>query len=50
MCIISYIYRSVHACSLSSAKDRSNIILGIPRSNHKEQDKFKDNIVKQQFG
>ena len=45
-----YIYRSVHACSLSSAKDRSNIILGIPRSNHKEQDKFKDNIVKQQFG
>ena len=38
------------ACSLPSAGDRSNIILGVPRSNHKEQDRFKDNIIKQQFG
>ena len=37
------------ACSLSSAGDRNNIILGVPRSNHKEQDRFKDNIIKQQF-
>ena len=27
------------ACSLPSAGDRSNIILGVPRSNHKEQGK-----------
>ena len=34
------------ACSLPSAGDCSNIILGVPRSNHKEQGKFKDNIIK----
>ena len=34
------------ACSLPSTGDRSNIILGVPRSNHKEQGKFKDNIIK----
>ena len=28
------------ACSLPSVGDRSNIILGVPRSNHKEQGKF----------
>ena len=38
------------ACSLPSAEDRSNIILEVSRSNHKEQGKFKDNIIKQQFG
>ena len=38
------------ACSLSSAGDSSNIILKVPRSNHKEQDRFKDNIIKQKFG
>ena len=32
-------------CSLPSVGDRSNIILKVPRSNHKEQDKFKDNII-----
>ena len=37
---------NIPACSLPSAGDRSNIILGVPRSNHKEQDKFKDNIIK----
>ena len=26
------------------------LLLGVPRSNHKEKDKFKDNIIKQQFG
>ena len=36
----------VYACSLPSVGDRSNIILGVPRSNHKEQGKFKDNIIK----
>ena len=35
-----------HACSLPSTRDRSNIILGVPRSNHKEQGKFKDNVIK----
>ena len=34
------------ACSLPSARDHSNIILGVPRSNHKEQSKFKDNVTK----
>ena len=34
------------ACSLSSAGDRNNIILGVPRSNHKERGKFKDNVIK----
>ena len=34
------------ACSLPSVGDRSNIILGVPRSNHKEQGKFKDNVIK----
>ena len=38
------------ACSLPSARDSNNIILGVPRSNHKEQDRFKDNIIKQNFG
>ena len=38
------------ACSLLSAGDRSNIILGVPRSNHKEWRRFKDNVTKQQFG
>ena len=38
------------ACSLPSAGDSNNIILGVPRSNHKEQDRFKDNIIKQNFG
>ena len=37
------------ACSLPSAGDCSNIILEVPRSNHKKQGKFKDNINKQQF-
>ena len=35
------------ACSLPSTGDRSNIILGVLSSNHKEQGKFKDNIIKQ---
>ena len=35
-----------HACSLLSAGDRSNIILGVLRSNHKEWGKFKDNVIK----
>ena len=34
------------ACSLPSAGDCSNIILGVPRSNHKKQSKFKDNVIK----
>ena len=34
-----------NACSLPSARDCSNIILGVPRSNHKEQDRFKGNII-----
>ena len=37
-------------CSLLSAEDRSNIILKVPKSNHKVQGKFKDNMIKQQFG
>ena len=37
------------ACSLPSAGDSNNIILGVPRSNHKEQDRFKDNIIKEKF-
>ena len=37
------------ACSLPSTGDRSNIILGVPRSNHKEQGKFKDNVIKKSF-
>ena len=41
--------RFIVACSLLSARDRSNIILRVPRSNHKEQSKFKENIIKQQF-
>ena len=39
-----------NACSLPSAGDRSNIILRVPKSNHKEHDRFKDNIIKQKFG
>ena len=38
------------ACSLPSAGDSNNIILGVLRLNHKEQDRFKDNIIKQNFG
>ena len=34
------------ACSLPSVGDRSSIILGVPRSNHKERGKFKDNVIK----
>ena len=34
------------ACSLPSAGDRSNIILKVPRSNHMEWGKFKDNVIK----
>ena len=34
------------ACSLPSAGDRSNIIFEVSRLNHKEQTKFKDNIIK----
>ena len=34
------------ACSLPSARDCSNIILGVPRSNHKKRSKFKDNVIK----
>ena len=33
------------ACSLPSAGDHSNIILRVPRSNHKERGKFKDNVI-----
>ena len=36
----------IAVCSLLSAGDCSNIILEILRSNHKEQGKFKDNIIK----
>ena len=38
--------RGGDACSLLSAGDRSNIILGVSRSNHEEQGKFKDNVIK----
>ena len=38
------------ACLLPSVGDRSNIILGVPRSNHKERGKFKDNVIKKTFG
>jgi len=38
------------AFSLPSAGESSNIILGVLRSNHKEQDRFRDNIIKQKFG
>ena len=41
---------SLHACSLPSARDLSNIIFGVPMSNHKEWGEFKDNVIKQQFG
>ena len=34
------------ACLLPSARDRSNIILGVPKSNHKEWGRFKDNVIK----
>ena len=34
------------ACSLPSAGDRNNIIFRVPRLNHKEQDKFKENAIK----
>ena len=43
---LNALFCGVTACSLPSAGDRSNIILGVPRSNHKEQGKFKDNIIK----
>ena len=35
-----------NACSFPSAGDHNNIILGVPRSNHKERDKLKDNVIK----
>ena len=35
---------SASTCSLPSAGDHSNIILGVPRSNHKKWGKFKDNV------
>ena len=34
------------ACLLPSAGNHSNIILEVPRSNHKEWRKFKDNVTK----
>ena len=34
------------ACLLPSARDRSNIILGVPKSKHKERGRFKDNVIK----
>ena len=34
------------ACSPPSEGDHSNIILRVLRSNHKEQGKFKDNVIK----
>ena len=45
-CGLSVVLGELSACSLPSAGDCSNIILGVPRSNHKEQGKFKDNIIK----
>ena len=44
--MILKIVRERADCSLPSAGDRNNIILGVPRSNHKEQGKFKDNVIK----
>ena len=42
---------SASTCSLPSAGDHNNIILRVPRSNHKERGKFKDNVIKQKtFG
>ena len=39
------------ACSLPSAIDHSNIILEVSRSNHKDWNKFKDNVIKKKtFG
>ena len=49
-CGISSNQKSGVACSLLSAGDYSNIILGVLRLNHKEQNKFKDNIIIQKFG
>ena len=37
------------ACSLPSAGDHSNIILRVTRSNHMEQGKFKNNVIKKNF-
>ena len=39
-------YYLINACSLPSAGDRSNIILRVPRSNHKERGKLKNNVIK----
>ena len=36
----------VLACSLPSAGDCSNVILGVLRLNHKKQGIFKDNVIK----
>ena len=41
--------RMMTACSLLSTRDRSNIILGVPRSNHKELGRFKDNLIKKKL-
>ena len=40
-----HLFILVHAYSLPSARDHNNIILGVPRSNHKECGKFKDNVI-----
>ena len=40
----------VLACSLPRAGDYSNIILGVLMLNHTEQDRFKNNIIKQKIG
>ena len=49
--MILKIVRERADCSLPSAGDRNNIILKVPRSNHKEWGKFKDNVIKKkQFG
>ena len=43
-------YLKTCKCLLTpKCKRSSNIILEISRLNHKEQDKFKDNVIKQQF-
>ena len=43
---VSLVSEPTTACLLPSAGDHSNIILGVLRSNHKEQGKFKDNVIK----
>ena len=43
---VSLVLEPTTACLLPSAGDHSNIIFGVLRSNHKEQGKFKDNVIK----